>query len=255
MSEVIIAPPEDRSLFSLHPEDYVTQQDSHDEECSYLKSGLRRVLPDWFVGRELAVYWVPGQRQHPYAGPDILVARNRPPQPDPTVYLTYEDGPITLVVEVASEETRSRERDKRDKTYAAALQVPEYVFIDLHRDTLELWTLVDGTYQPVAADPQGILWSRELGVGFVWQEDRRLVRLVDQKGQVVPTAQEETALREAAEERARREARRADQAARRVEREARGRAEAEQRAEAERQRADALAAELERLRRAIEGKE
>jgi Uma2 family endonuclease len=280
MSDILIAPPEDRSLFSLHPEDDLTQQDSHDEQCTYLKSGLRRLLPDWFVGRELAVYWVPGQRIHPYAGPDILVARNRPAQPDPTVYLTYEDGPLTLVVEVASEETRSRERRKWDETYAAGLQVPEYVFIDLQRDQLELWALTDGVYQPIAPDAQGILWSRELGIGFTWQEDHRLVRLVDPQGQVVPTDREERALREAAEEKARQEARRANQAARRVEREARRaerearraeqeaqrRAEAEQRAQAaeqataaereraetERRRAEALAAELERLRRAME---
>src|SRR4051794_25156125 len=114
MSDTAVAVPVDRSEFSLHPEDQLTQQDSHDEQCSYLKHALRELLTDWFVGRELAVYWEPGERQHPYAGPDILVARRRPAQESPTVFITYEDGPLTLVGEVASEGTRAGEESKRD---------------------------------------------------------------------------------------------------------------------------------------------
>jgi Uma2 family endonuclease len=273
MSQTTIAPPEDRSLFSLHPEDQVTQQDSHDEQLTYLKYALRQVLPDLFVGREIAVYWVPGQRQHPYTGPDILIARSRPAQEDPSIFLTYEDGPLTFVAEVASEKTRARERRKRDRVYAAALRVPEYLFIDLQRGVLELWTLAGDEYQRVAANAQGWLWSQELGIGFVWQEDRRLVRVVDQNGQIVPTHQEEAALRAAAEQKAQHEAQRAEREARRAVREAERaareaalRADAEQRArvaeqaaavereraEMERERAEALVAELERLRRAMD---
>lgn len=243
MIDTISAPPENRDLFSLHEEDAVTQQDSHDEQLTYLKYALRRALPDWFVGRELAVYWIPGERQYPYAGPDILVARlclsgrerpdssPWPPQEDPTVYLTYEDGPLTLVAEVASENTRGRDQFKQDRSYTLELQVPEYLFINLHRGVLELSTLAGDHYAPLEADLQGELRSPELRIGFAWQEDRRPVRVLTHEGQVIPTQQEEAALRAAVE----------------------ARAEAEHtRAEAERQRADALAAELERLRRATD---
>jgi hypothetical protein len=47
-----------------------------------------------------------------------------------------------------------------------------------------------------------VLWSRELGIGFAWQEDGRLVRVVTADGGIVPTAQEEAALRREAEARA-----------------------------------------------------
>jgi Putative restriction endonuclease len=269
MSETTAAPA-DRELFSLHPEDWMTQRDSHDEQLSYLKVALRRALPDMFVGRELAVYWVPGQLQYPYAGPDILIARNRPKQTDPTVFLTYEDGPLTLVAEVVSEGTRAQEEEKRDEIYLAALQVPEYLHVDLQRDHFQLYALEEGRYVPIAPAPQGPVWSRVLDVGFVWQDDHRLVRVVTPDGRVMPTWQEESERRLAAEQRALAEAqqrleaeqhaleearqrlqaeRRAqDEAVQRLEAEQRAQDEARQRVEAERAAA-VLAAELERLRR------
>ena len=75
--------PTDRSRFSMHPEDWVPQRDSHDEQGAYLKYGLRLLLPDCDVARDLAVYWVPGQTRHPYVGPDIFVAQRQPLVEDP----------------------------------------------------------------------------------------------------------------------------------------------------------------------------
>jgi Uma2 family endonuclease len=230
MSEAVaVTPREDRSLFSLHPEDEMTEHAFHDRQCGYFTYAFGQALPDWYVARNMAVYWVRGQRQHPYAGPDVFVARGHPVDDNPSCYLTYEDGPLTLVVEVASESTRALEAKRRDETYALQLKVPEHLYIDYERHTLELSVLVGERYATVAPDGAGVLWSRELGIGFAWQEDGRLVRVVTADGGIVPTAQEEAALRREAEER--------------TEEEARRRAEAEARAEA-------LAAELERLRRA-----
>jgi hypothetical protein len=225
MSETVplITPPIDRSLFSLHPEDAMTEHAFHDNQLAYLKHALGQVLPGLFVARNMAVYWVPGQRRRPYIGPDLLVARRRPPGENPSCFLTYEDGPLTLVVEVASEETRRNEPKKRDETYAARLVVPEHLYIDGDRHVLELSVLVGGRYEQVAPDAAGRHWSRELGIGFAWQEDGRLVRVVTSDGAIVPSGAEEAALRLEADRR---------------------RAEAESRAEA-------LAAEVERLRRAL----
>jgi Uma2 family endonuclease len=158
MSEgTILTPVTDRSLFSMHPEDWVTQADSHDEQSIYFKQALRRLLPDCFVARDLAVYWVPGQYQHPYVGPDVFISRSQPRVEDPTAWLTYEDGELALVIEVASEGTRANERAKRDETYAAALEVPEYVYVDLPHDVLELWSLGPDGYERVPEDVAGRL--------------------------------------------------------------------------------------------------
>jgi hypothetical protein len=239
MSELApVIAPEDRGLFSLHPEDETTERRFHARQIDYFNDALNALFPDLFVARNMAVYWVPGQRQHPYVGPDLFVSRHTPALDDPSVYLTYEDGPIAFVVEVASEKTRAGEATKRDETYGAALQIPEYLYVDQERNVLELWRWVDSSYRPVAPDEQGRLWSQELGIGFAWQEDRRLVRVLTRDGGAVPTDQEARARQQDAEARARR-------AARRVAQEARRRAEAEE-------RAASLAEEVERLRRALE---
>jgi Uma2 family endonuclease len=257
MSEAVaLTPREDRRLFSLHPEDEMTEHEFHDRQLHYAMHALGQALPELYIARNMAVYWVPGQRQNPYVGPDLFVARGRPVQENPSCYLTYEDGPLAFVMEVASESTRSGEAKKRDETYAAQLEVPEHLYIDGERHELVLSVLVGGRYEVVVPDELGRHWSRELEVGFVWQEDGRLVRVVTRDGRLVATPREEVALRQEAEERASRAAR----AARRLEGEARRRAEAEARAEEEARRraeaearAEALAAELERLRRSIEG--
>jgi Uma2 family endonuclease len=249
----------DRELFSLHPEEQMTERPSHRLQGIYGEQALRRVLPGWYVAGNMAVYWVPGEMEYPYVGPDVLVARNAPAREDPSVYLTYEDGPLTLVVEIASPRTRKTDRHKRDTDYAIELAVPWYLWIDLPRRVLELYRLVDGRYERVSPDAEGRVWCDELGVGFAWQPDGRLVRVLAADGTVVLTEDEEAAAREAAEIRAEREARRAEQEARRAEQEARRAEQEARRAEAEsaarraaEERAEALAAELERLRRGVD---
>lgn len=246
MARVIV--PEDRTLFSLHEEDEMTERLFHSKQLAYFDTALSDLLPEHFVAVNMAVYWVPGRRQHPYVGPDLLVARGGPAEENPSVYLTYEDGPIAFVIEVASEKSRAGEARKRDETYGATLQIPEYLYVDQERDQLELWRLDEGVYQQMAPDAQGWLWSRELGVGFAWQEDRRLVRVLTSDGVPVPTSQEARALRQDAETRARQESERARREAQRATREARQRREAEARVEE-------LAAEVERLRRMLESRE
>jgi Uma2 family endonuclease len=205
MSELLTTLPRaDRSQFSLHPEDDMTERHFHARQVSYFEHVFTSRFPELFVARNMAVYWVPGQRKKPYAGPDLFVSRRHPEEEDPSVYLTYEDGPIAFVVEVASEKTRAKEAKKRDETYAAALRIPEYLYVDHERDVLGLWRLAGEVYEPVAPDGQGRLWSEELGVWFAWQEDGRLVRVITADGETVPTSQEEADLRLAAEEQARR---------------------------------------------------
>jgi Uma2 family endonuclease len=192
----------DRSLFSMHPEDWVPQRGSHDDQCTYFKSALRMLLPDCYVARDQAVYWVPGQFEHPYVGPDIFVSRQQLLVENAQAWLVYEDGPLDLVIEVACDATRDKEQDKRDNVYAAQLKVPEYVYVDLHMNELRLERLVGGLYEPVAPDAQGWLWSARFGVGFVRPAGERLARVVTRRAEIVPTAQEMVELRRQAELRA-----------------------------------------------------
>ncbi len=252
-----LTPVTDRSPFSLHPEEWVTQRDSHDEQTYYFKYGLRLLLPDCFVARDLGVYWVPGQTQYPWIGPDNFVSRHQPRVVDPKVWLTYEDGPLALVIEVASDATRSNEEEKRH-TYARELQVPEYLYVDLQQGELWLGRLAGGEYERLEPDAAGRLWSAQFRAGFAWDEDERFVRLVAPDGSLVAAPLEEVARREEAEERelvaeeravraiqrAEQQAARARQAAARAEQEAARRAAAEEQARE-------LAAEVERLRQRL----
>lgn len=236
MAEPILATPQpstqpvDRELFSLHPEEQMTERPSHRMQATYTEFALRRLLPDWFVAGNMGVYWVPGELEYPYVGPDVLVARNPPAREDAAVYLVYEDGPLTLVVEIASPGTRNMDRKKRDNDYAVELAVPWHLWIDLPRQVLELYRLLDGRYELEAPDEQGRVWCTDLGVGFAWDATEKFVRVLARDGTIMSTSDEEATLRQAAEERA---------------------AAAEQTVAAERGRAAALAAELERLRRAL----
>jgi hypothetical protein len=229
MSELVAPPYVDRQLFSLHEEEDVTEITAHRRQVAYLETSLRLLLPDRFVGANLGVYWVPGQYQEPWAGPDVLVGARSARVPLPRVWVVWEDGPLQFVAEVASEKTRRLERKKRQEIYQAALAVPECLYIDLDRRQLELWRLDAGKYRRVR-EQNGRLQSEELGVWFGWDLTAEFVRIWDEKGRMLPTPEEQREQLAEAEQR--------------VTEEARLRQEAEE-------RAAALAAELERLRRGV----
>src|SRR5687768_5157644 len=136
MSELTVTPRIDRRLFSLHEEEDVVEIPRHRRQVFYIENNLRTLLTDRFVGGNMAVYWVPGQRENPWVGPDLFVAAGMPAEPEPRVYLVNEDGPIRFVGEVASDRTRRAERPKRERIYRTELQIPEYLYIDLDRDQL-----------------------------------------------------------------------------------------------------------------------
>jgi Uma2 family endonuclease len=257
MSDLLIAPPADRSRFSLHPEREVTEVPQHRREIEYIESNLRVELPHRLVGGNMGVYWVPGQFREPWVGPDVLVARCPPRDPMPRVYLAWEDGPILFVAEVASRRTRRLERNKRETNYRVDLQIPEYLYIDLDRHQLELWRLRDGEYLRVPEE-RGRLYSEELDLWFGWEDERQtFVRLWMPDGRRLLTKEEEWQRAQETERRTRDLEQRAQEAERRT-REVEQRAqeaerrtrEVEQRAQEAEARAAEMAAELERLRAA-----
>jgi hypothetical protein len=98
MAEPMLAPaavsPADRDLFSLHPEEHMTERPVHRLQGVHMEQGLRWSLPGWYVAGNMGVYWVLGEMEYPFVGPDVFVARNPPAREGAAVYLTYEDGPL-----------------------------------------------------------------------------------------------------------------------------------------------------------------
>jgi hypothetical protein len=208
-------------------------------------------LRDRYVGANLAVYWIPGQYEEPWVGPDVLVTQPTTRREPRRVHRVWLQGPIAFVAEVASEKTRSQEPTKRETRYRVDLVVPEYLYIDLDRHILELWRLRDGEYHRVP-EVEGRLQSQELGVSFGWDPEQEFVRIWTAAGEMLLTMEEGMVVRETLRRDAREEAvarRKAERARREAER--RARSEAAERRAAQARIAE-LEAELERLRRATQ---
>jgi len=247
MSELVTFAPADRQRFSLHEEEDVVEVPPHRRQVVYFETNLQVELPDRFVMANMGVYWVPGQYENPWTGPDLFVAARSAKEPPARVWLVWEDGPLQFVAEVASERTRRRERRKREEIYRDALRVPEALYVDLDRRQLELWRLREGVYRRVREEG-GRLFSEELGVWFGWDAVETFVRIWSGDGRMLSTPEERQQQLQEAEFQAE-EARRLRQEEQRLRQEAEQRAAEEARARQEAEaRAAALAAELERLR-------
>lgn len=153
-----------------------------------------------------------------------------------------EDGRYPdVIVEFISSSTRKKDVDKNVRFYRDVFRTPEYFWYDERKDELKGYRLSDGRYVEITPNEQGWLWSEQLEAYLgVWEgvyrgRYARWLRLYTREGELVPTA----------DERAGREARRAEVATERAEQEA-------QRAEFEAQRANRAEAELQRLRQILQ---
>lgn len=87
---------------------------------------------------------------------------------------TYLEGPVDLVVEIISPESRSRDRGDKFFEYEAA-GIPEYWLLDPIREQAEFYQLdAGGIYRPAALDTQGrydslVLPGLWLQVDWLWQ--------------------------------------------------------------------------------------
>jgi pyruvate/2-oxoglutarate dehydrogenase complex dihydrolipoamide acyltransferase (E2) component len=209
----------------------------------------RHRLP-WYLASYLKITRPrPGSERLLEAAPDLLVAMGAEERLRTSWNVVHEGKAPQFVIEMTSTSSWERDRDDKPQIYDLmgvaeyALFYPERqdggpVLFGYRRDAA-------GQFVPWAGDATGVLWSRELGLGF-YVEDGLWLRAIDQQGQRLPTpsewAEAEAARAEAEARRAEAAALRAEAEARRAAREATGRAEASARAVAEAARADAEAA-------------
>jgi Uma2 family endonuclease len=94
---------------------------------------------------------------------------------------TYMDGPADMVIEIISEESESRDRDKKFFEYEAA-GIPEYWLIDPIRQQAEFYRIAtDNHYHFVPLDANGIYRSEAVEgfwfkVSWLWQKPMLPVR-------------------------------------------------------------------------------
>jgi len=192
----------------------------------------RRERTDFFAGGNMFVYFSFEQAEfvatHPpeayrhFRGPDFFFASGVDGRGDRGSWVVWkEKGRYPdVIVELLSPSTARMDKTTKKDQYERTFRTPEYFWYDPVKDELQGWRLVAGRYEPIEADEEGRLRSRELGLLLGrWQGCQTgvegvWIRFYEPDGALVPTL-----------------------------------AEAEgQKAEAERRRAEAAEAEVERLR-------
>lgn len=178
---------------------------------------------DFFSAGNLTIYYSPRQRKsEDFRGPDFFVVLGTERKPRNSWVVWHEDGKYpNIIVEILSSSTAATDRDLKKRIYQDTFRTPDYFWFDPHSLEFAGFHIVDGEYQPLEPNSQGLLWSQQLQLYLgIYQ---RQLRFFTAEEQLVPTP----------EEVAEQEIQRAEQQA--------------QRAEQEAQRADRLAAKLREL--------
>jgi Uma2 family endonuclease len=165
---------DERDLYPLHEEDDVPEIPHHEQVVRYLRDAIGAHGPDWFVTGNVCIYWEPGNHEA-YAAPDLFVVRAALPQPDPRVYLLWQDPPIVFVAEVGSRSTSLDEEGMRLERYSDVIRVPEHLYLDPERKEVRLRRLGPAGYELVAVQSNGRVRSEQLQLefevddtGFLW---------------------------------------------------------------------------------------
>jgi Uma2 family endonuclease len=236
---------DDRDLYPLHEEDDVTEIPFHERQVRYLRNALSVHFPGWFVTGNVAIYWEPGNTRR-YRAPDVFVAREPLPEPDPRVYLTWLDPPVIFVAEIGSRSTQRADEGPKVEIYSRHVRAAEYLYSDPPRGSLRLWRQGPEGYEEVPAEANGRFRSAELQLEFGLEE--RFLRVYTLEGARLRTHEEAEHEAQEAGRRAAAEARRrAAEARRRQAAEARA-AQAEERAAEEAARRQELERQLAELR-------
>jgi Uma2 family endonuclease len=219
---------------------------------------------DFFVGGDMFIYYDPAQAQgiasNPlthkyYKGPDFFFVSGVEPG-NRESWVVWEEGRFPeIIAEFISPTSQHKDRVKNKPLYEQTFRTPEYFHYDRAIGELEGFRLDPRRYRPIMANAEGRMWSQQLQAFLgLWEGSwakvpETWVRLFDQEGRLMPTAEE--AARQRAEQerqRAEQDRQRAEQERQRAEQEQRLKEQERQRAEQADQRAAAAEAELARLR-------
>ena len=162
-----------------------------------------RADPHVYISGNLFLYYQEGNPRRVVA-PDVFVVLGIPNKLR-RIYKLWEEGVVPAVVfELTSRSTRGEDLHTKYDLYAR-LGVTEYFLFDpldeYLRPPCQGYRLQQGQYQPLAPAADGSLWSVVLGLALHGRGEQ--LRLYDPERQRwLPTPQEETAARRAAEEQA-----------------------------------------------------
>jgi Uma2 family endonuclease len=206
------------------------ESDLHRDQIDLLIRLIRWVCrdrQDVYVAGNLTVYYSPNQKKSEYfRGPDVFVVLGTKNHPRRSWTVWHENGKYpNLIVELLSDSTAEVDRGEKKEIYQSIWRVPEYFWFDPVTLEFQGFQLVRGQYEPIQPNPQGWLWSDELGLYL--GIDQRMLRLFTSGRGLVPLP-EEDAMQQAEQERQRaeQERQRAEQERQRAEQERQARLDA-----------------------------
>ncbi len=186
--EDVIFPPGD--LLSDEPP---LETDLHRVQINLLIQCLEWLWSDrqgFYSSGNITIYYSSRQRKsEDFRGPDFFVVLGTERQPRKSWVVWQEDGKYpNIIVEILSPKTAATDKGLKKQIYQNIFRTPDYFWFD--PDTLEFagFHLLDGEYQPIAANPQGWLWSQQLQL-YLGIHERQL-RFFTPEGHLVLTPEE-----------------------------------------------------------------
>jgi Uma2 family endonuclease len=170
------------------------ESDLHREQINLLVRLLKyywRDRQDVYVTGNLTVYYNPDKlTNRDFRGPDIFVVLDAEKR-DRKSWVLWNEGNKypNLVIELLSDSTAKVDRSTKKQLYQDLWRLPNYFWFD--PDSLEFagFKLVDGAYQAIAPNEQGLLWSDQLEL-YLGICDRKL-RWFSADGQIIPLPEEQ----------------------------------------------------------------
>jgi Uma2 family endonuclease len=189
LTECVIFPPGD--LYSDEPP---LESDLHLRQIILLLQcleGVWRDRDDFYAAGNLTIYYSHRKRKNEdFRGPDFFVVLNAERKTRKSWVVWEEDGKYpNVIVEVISESTANTDRDLKKKLYQDTFRTPDYFWFDPYTLEFAGFHLVDGQYQPLQANPQGRLWSQQLGLYLGIHQG--LLRFFTTEAVLVPSPEEE----------------------------------------------------------------
>ncbi len=187
--DTIVFPPSD--LWSDEPP---LESDLHLRQIILFLQSLEhlwRNRTDFYAAGNLTIYFSPENiKSRDFRGPDFFVVLGTERRPRKSWVVWGEGGKYpNIIVEILSSSTADVDRGLKKQLYQDVFRTPDYFWFD--PDSLEFqgFHLVDGAYQPLTPNPQGHLWSQQLGL-FLGIHQQKL-RFFTPEGKLVPSPEEE----------------------------------------------------------------
>jgi Uma2 family endonuclease len=127
---------------------------------------LWRERTDFFIGANLTIYFSRQQlKNRDFRGPDFFLVKQTEKHPRRSWVVWEEDGKYPdLIIELLSDSTADIDKTLKKKLYQDRFRTHEYFWFS--PETLEFagFRLSNQSYEPIAANSAGWLWSETLGL-------------------------------------------------------------------------------------------